>query len=231
MNTYLSFGIRQGIDVVAVVTLAYGIYLRTSSRWDVAASLVALNIGLVAVLTALMAMPHGGTSGLTVGFGLFAVLSIVRLRSEASTLNEVAYFFTALALGVVNGVDLDALGLMILLDVVLVGGMALLELTRRPDEGERQVLVADEVFDSRALLIEHLSRRLGAHVSDVQVLEVDFVRETTRVEALVTDARARGLPTSPERNVIAWQRGRGRGRSRRPADAAPLELSRDGSGQ
>ena len=175
MNTYLSFGIRQGIDVVAVVTLAYGIYLRTSSRWDVAASLVALNIGLVAVLTALMAMPQGGTSGLTVGFGLFAVLSIVRLRSEASSLTEVAYFFTALALGVVNGVD------------------------------------------------------LGAHVSDVQVLEVDFVRETTRVEALVTDARARGLPASPERNVIAWQRGRGR--SRRPADAAPLELSRDGSGQ
>jgi hypothetical protein len=36
MNPYLSFGIRQGIDVVAVVMLAYGIYLRTSRRWDVA---------------------------------------------------------------------------------------------------------------------------------------------------------------------------------------------------
>jgi hypothetical protein len=173
---------------------------------------VALNIGLVAVLTALIAMPHGGTSGLTVGFGLFAVLSIVRLRSEASSLTEVAYFFTALALGVVNGVGLQALGLMIVLDVVLVGSMALLELTRRPDEGERQVLVADEVFDSRALLVEHLSRRLGAHVSDVQVVEVDLVRETTRVEALVTEARARGLPTAPERNVVPWQLGRRRPR-------------------
>jgi hypothetical protein len=230
MNPYLSFGIRQGIDVVAVVMLAYGIYLRTSRRWDVAASLVALNIGLVAVLTALIAMPHGGTSGLTVGFGLFAVLSIVRLRSEASSLTEVAYFFTALALGVVNGVGLQALGLMIVLDVVLVGSMALLELTRRPDEGERQVLVADEVFDSRALLVEHLSRRLGAHVSDVKVVEVDLVRETTRVEALVTEARARGLPTAPERNVVPWQLGRRRS-TRRDEVAAPLPLSRDGSRQ
>lgn len=230
MNAYLSFGIRQSIDLVAVVALAYGIYLRTSRRRDVAASLVALNIGLVAVLTALMAMPHGGTSGLTVGFGLFAVLSIVRLRSEASSLTEVAYFFTALALGVVNGVELHALGLMVLLDVVLVGSMAALELTRRPDEGERQLLLADEVFESREALIEHLSRRLGAHVSDVRVLEVDFVRETTRVEALVSDAGARipGVPSA--REVIAWQRARGR--SAPAADVVtPLELSRDGSGQ
>ena len=230
MNAYLSFGIRQSIDLVAVVALAYGIYLRTSRRRDVAASLVALNIGLVAVLTALMAMPHGGTSGLTVGFGLFAVLSIVRLRSEASSLTEVAYFFTALALGVVNGVELHALGLMVVLDVVLVGSMAALELTRRPDEGERQLLLADEVFDTREALTEHLSRRLGAHVSDLRVLEVDFVRETTRVEALVTDAGARTGATPSEPNVIPWPRRRGR--SAPAADAAtPLGLSRDGSGQ
>ena len=184
---------------------------------------MALNIGLVAVLTALIAMPHGGTSGLTVGFGLFAVLSIVRLRSEASSLTEVVYFFTALALGVVNGVGLQALGLMIVLDVVLVGSMALLELTRRPDEGERQVLVADEVFDSRALLVEHLSRRLGAHVSDVQVVEVDLVRETTRVEALVDggprarfadSARAQRRPVAARAAALhAARRGGGTARS------------------
>ena len=230
MNAYLSFGIRQSIDVVAVVTLAYGIYLRTSSRWDVAASLVALNVGLVAVLTALIAMPHGGTSGLTVGFGLFAVLSIVRLRSEASSLTEVAYFFTALALGVVNGVDLNALGLMIVLDVVLVGSMALLELTRRPDGGERQFLLADEVFDSREALTDHLSRRLGARVSEVRVLEVDFVRETTRVEALVTDAGGPAQRPPSERDVIPWPRRRARSGPAAEV-AAPLGLSGDGPGQ
>jgi hypothetical protein len=60
-------------------------------------------------------------------------------------------------------------------------------------------------------------------------VEVDFVRETTRVEALVTEARARSLPPSPERNVVPWQRRR---RTARPAEvAAPLGLSSDGSGQ
>jgi hypothetical protein len=190
MNEYANFGLRLAIDVVAVVALAYGIHARTSRRRDVAAALVALNIGLLVVLTALMAMPNAGTGGLTVGFGLFAVLSIIRLRSEASSLTEVAYFFTALALGVVNGVDFGDFGLMALLDVVLVGGMAVLELTRRSDGAERQVIVADEVFDSRAELVRHLSRRLGVRVVELRVLEVDIVRETTRVEALVVEDRA-----------------------------------------
>jgi hypothetical protein len=62
------------------------------------------------------------------------------------------------------------------------------------------------------------------------VLEVDFVRETTRVEALVSDAGARipGVPSA--RDVLAWQRARGRS-APAPDVVAPLGLSRDGSGQ
>jgi hypothetical protein len=36
---------------------------------------------------------------LAVGFGLFAILSIIRLRSSAVTQREVAYYFLALVLG------------------------------------------------------------------------------------------------------------------------------------
>jgi hypothetical protein len=36
---------------------------------------------------------------IAVGFGLFAILSIIRLRSSAVTQQEVAYYFLALVLG------------------------------------------------------------------------------------------------------------------------------------
>ncbi len=41
-----------------------------------------------------------------VGFGLFAVLSIVRLRSEPFSNRELAYFFVALVLALVCAIDL-----------------------------------------------------------------------------------------------------------------------------
>ncbi|MGK5643425.1 DUF4956 domain-containing protein, partial [Streptomyces sp. URMC 126] len=50
----------------------------------------------------------GGGGGLALGFGLFGVLSIIRLRSDAVQHEEVAYYFTTLVLGLVCGLpDLD----------------------------------------------------------------------------------------------------------------------------
>jgi len=192
VNAYLDIAIRLGIDLVAGSVLAYAIYLRVHCRHEAAASLLAMNVGLFSVLTALMAMPDTGAGGLAVGFGLFAVLSIIRLRSEASSFTDVAYFFTALAIGVVNGVALGDIALVATLNAALVAGMAVIERLRRSDDAEPQIVTAYEVFTDRGQLIEHLTRRLGARVLDVRILETDLVRETTRVEALVKSDSAIG---------------------------------------
>ena len=57
---------------------------------------------------------------LAVGFGLFAILSIIRLRSSAVTQQEVAYYFIALVVGLVNGMGVPDRGLVVALNVVLV---------------------------------------------------------------------------------------------------------------
>jgi Domain of unknown function (DUF4956) len=58
---------------------------------------------------------------LAVGFGLFAVLSITRLRSSAITQEDVGYYFVALALGLVNGIAAVIPWLAVLPDTVLLG--------------------------------------------------------------------------------------------------------------
>ena len=44
---------------------------------------------------------------IALGFGLFAILSIIRLRSSTVTQQEVAYYFVALVMGLVNGMNQD----------------------------------------------------------------------------------------------------------------------------
>lgn len=99
---YLSFLADLAIDAVAVFLLAYVIYYRRHRRRDLLLAYVALNIGLFVVVAMLTLTPVD----LALGFGLFAILSIIRLRSDAITQEEVAYYFMTLVLGLVNGLRL-----------------------------------------------------------------------------------------------------------------------------
>src|SRR5213596_3389425 len=68
-----------GIDVLALFTLVGWLYRRRAVAPEMTMVFVTLNIGLLAALTAITAghFPAG------VGFGLFGLLSLVRLRSAA----------------------------------------------------------------------------------------------------------------------------------------------------
>lgn len=78
------------------------------------ASFLGVNVGVLAV-----AMVLGSTSvGIGMGMGLFGVLSIIRLRSYEIAHHDIAYYFSALAIGLLAGLseslDLLHIGLMLL---------------------------------------------------------------------------------------------------------------------
>ncbi|HTE61023.1 MAG TPA: DUF4956 domain-containing protein, partial [Solirubrobacteraceae bacterium] len=96
---------RLGLDVAAIATLVYGLFYRRHERMDLVVVYALFNIGL---FLALLVIASGELS-MGVGFGLFAVLSIVRLRSEPFSNRELAYFFVALVLALVCAIDLGNL--------------------------------------------------------------------------------------------------------------------------
>jgi hypothetical protein len=72
-------------DLAAIVLLAYAVYFRRYHRRDLLLAYVALNVGVLAV-TVLLA---GAQAGIGLGLGLFGILSIIRLRSDQITQEEV----------------------------------------------------------------------------------------------------------------------------------------------
>ena len=86
-------------DIVAITVLAYGVYFRRHRRRDMLLAYAGLNIGVMAVSLVLV----NNAAGLGLGLGLFGVLSIIRLRSSELSQEEVAYYFVALALGLLAG--------------------------------------------------------------------------------------------------------------------------------
>ena len=169
------------LNLVAVAVLVFGIYLRRNRRRDQAVAYFAFNISLFVVATALTA-----TESLTigVGFGLFAVLSIVRLRSDEVTWIEIGYTMVALVLGLVTGLPGAPIALKALLAVLLVGTIAIVEHPLLIPDGRFQVqrVELERIITDREELRRHLGEVLDADVKGLQVLATDFVRETMRVD-------------------------------------------------
>ena len=181
------------IDWLAVGLLAFGLYFPRHRRRDLVVAFLCVNIGVLAVSSVLSSTAIAAG----VGLGLFGVLSIIRLRSTELEQHEVAYYFSALALGLLAGLAVartgspSALMAMILL-VIFIG-----DHPRMFRRYRHQVVVLDQAFPDENALIAHLEQMLGARVHRVIVQRLDLVNDTTTVEA-------RYQLSGPSRSADRW---------------------------
>jgi len=168
---------RLGVDLVAIASLAYGVYFRRHGRRDLFVIYAMFNVGLFLALGVMTA----GEVGAGVGFGLFAVLSIVRLRSEPFSNVELGYFFIALVIALVCGIDLGSPLVAAGLSAIALTMAAVIDHPRLLRVTSRTELVLEVVFADEDALRRHIEERLNADVTELRVLELDYVREITRV--------------------------------------------------
>lgn len=173
---------RLGLDVVTMLLLVGWLYRRRAAAPEMALVFTALNIGLFAAVTAI----GSGSFPTGIGFGLFGLLSLVRLRSAAFTLKDVAYTFVALVLALVNGLPERNLATVLLLDLLLLVAIWVVDESRssRPSMVMRMTL--DRAFSDLDSVPAEVRRRLGLTPLGVAIEDVDFVRETTRVSVRYT---------------------------------------------
>ncbi|MET9075825.1 DUF4956 domain-containing protein [Streptomyces sp. NPDC004232] len=208
MESLRHLAAHLGLDLAAVGVLTFAIYYPRHRRRDLVPAYLALNTGLFTVVTALAEVRSGGAA---LGFGLFGVLSIVRLRSDAVQHEEVAYYFTTLVLGLLCGLPR--------LPFALTGGLCatLLLIVWAADsprllaDTRRAVVTLDTVHEDPAALRTDLARRLGEPLHWT-VMEVDFVRDLTVVdvryrESTATPADRRPVPAAgpAHRTTPTWE--------------------------
>ena len=181
------------VDWLAVGLLALALYFPRHRRRDLVVSFLCVNIGVLAVSSVL----SSAAIAAGVGLGLFGVLSIIRLRSTELEQHEVAYYFSALALGLLAGLAAPSaisVGLMAMILVVIFVG----DHPRLFRRYRHQVVLLDPAFPDEGALIAHLEQLLGARVHGVVVQRLDLVNDTTVVEARYQLPQQRALSIRPE---------------------------------
>ncbi|MFI1800017.1 DUF4956 domain-containing protein [Streptomyces sp. NPDC020379] len=208
MDSYRHLAAHLGLDLVAVCLLTFAVYYPRHRRRDLVPAYLALNVALFTVVAALAEV--GGTGGTALGFGLFGVLSIIRLRSDSVQHEEVAYYFTTLVLGLICGLPHLAFGLTAGLSALLLLVIYVADHPRLLARSRRTIVTLDAVHSDPAALRADLARRLGEPLNWT-VMEVDFVRDLTVVDVRYREpehsAGARlAAPAEPARGTApAWE--------------------------
>jgi hypothetical protein len=175
------FFIRLAIDLAAVFVLVRLIYYRTYRHADLFLTFFSFNLAIFLIALVL------NSSQMSIGaaFGLFAVFSMLRYRTEGISTTDMTYLFLVITLGLIMAISTIGIPGRIGIAALLVGATCILESGFLGRREHRQDVLYDNMAlvkaGAREALIADLRERTGLDVQRVEILEIDLVRDAARL--------------------------------------------------
>lgn len=174
--------VRFLIDLLAAAILLFGLFWPRYKNKEITLAAALFNLFTFGVLSILSSVEFS----IAAGFGLFAILALFNLRSEAINKSDIAYFFGSISIAVITSVDGTDLGFVL---VILAVTLLVVFLVDHPklfrETGQVRVTldsIPHNLLDDPALLNKELSDKLRVQVISARVLSVDYVTEVVKAE-------------------------------------------------
>ncbi|GHV12665.1 DUF4956 domain-containing protein [Fibrobacterales bacterium] len=196
MSSFLSFGehdwtfvgalaVRFVFNIIFAYILICKIYAKEHRVREYSFSFFVSNI-LIFLVTSLMASVKMKTG---FAFGLFAILSILRFRTEQIQFREMTFLFAAIILGVINSLATEELSLasVFLANILLCLGTLVCEKTFIGTT-DSIILVYDNTKllakDKREELHQDIKNRFGYDVLKVVINEMNYLTDSAKVRLI-----------------------------------------------
>jgi hypothetical protein len=175
------FMVRLLINFVSVFVLVRFVYFPNYRRTDLFTTLFVFNL-VIFMITYLL---NKVEMSMGAAFGLFAVFSMIRYRTEGISAKEMTYLFLVIAIGLISAIsqgtweELSLFSLIILVLVYVLEGNLLMKKERA------KMVMYDNIQlilpDSRDALILDLRTRTGLNVHRVEIEDIDFLKDAARL--------------------------------------------------
>ena len=177
----VKFFIRLLIDISTVFVLINVIYVRYNKKHDFIFTYYTFNlvIFLITFLLNKVEMSMGAA------FGLFAVFSMLRYRTEDILMKDMTYLFLCIALGLINAVSKGdwepALISLIVLFItfLLDSNIVFKKESTKSILYEKIELILPENYE---LLLEDLKNRTGLNIHRVVIGDLNFLRDMATIQ-------------------------------------------------
>lgn len=173
------------IDFTSLYFVAYVILYRKYRNTEMFVSCALFNIFILLIVMAIIRTDFN----IAVGFGLFALLSLIQVRSAQFTKTETAYLFGAVALAVINGAGIADLSFVLICNGVVILaawfiGTWSLEHSANlitVDNVRKMSVTLDHINENaigdRALMTAELTKSLGSPIQSFEIKKIDYVRD------------------------------------------------------
>jgi len=117
-------------------------------------------------------------------FGLFAVFSMLRYRTEGISMKEMTYLLIAIALGLINAIGLDILPISVFNLIFVVFIFILDHPVVFKQEVSKSIIYENiELIkpEDQQLLLEDLRKRTGINIHRFTITSIDFLKDATSI--------------------------------------------------
>jgi hypothetical protein len=176
--------IRFGLTVITLFILIRVVYYRYSAN-----KMFMFTFSLMGVVIFFIAsMMHIVYLDLSMAFGLFAIFTILRLRTKNFSVKDMSYMFTTIGLSVINSLKLvrfPLLGLLII-DAIIILAAYLLEESLSKNKSESHLIIYDNLellkSDKKQKILNDLCQITGKEILKYRIIRVNYRRKIARIE-------------------------------------------------
>jgi len=177
----LSLIMRYVLNLVAMLVLIKFIYYRTYRKSNFISSFFLFNtiIFFVAFMLNKVEMTTGAA------FGLFAVFSILRYRTDGISTKDMTYLFLSIAIGLLTSVSKGSLVEIAAIDFMILTLTYLLENNFIVQRELTKVIQYDNINfikpEQNNELITKLIERTGLDIKRIVINDIDFIKESCAI--------------------------------------------------
>lgn len=180
------FIISLGINLLNVVLIILLVYYPNYRKLDYIFTFIMFNL-VIFLLTFVLKYVK-----LSVGaaFGLFAVFSMLRYRTQGISMKDLTYLFIFIAMGVISSIQLEYYELGIIHGIILIGTFVLDGNVIFKGERIKRVLYDNiEMIkpENQTVLIADLRLRTGLNIHRIVIGKIDFLKDSAVINIYYYD--------------------------------------------
>ena len=181
---------RLLIDIVFVTILVRRIYYKNYRKSDIVFTYFLFNV-IIFIITYLM---NNVDISLGAAFGLFAVFSMLRYRTEDISAKDMTYLFIVIALGLINAIAQESYVELGLLNTLLVGFTFLLDGNLFFKNEREKIIDSVELElikpENREKLLQLLKDTTGYNVHRITVTHINLAKQRATIRAYYYNGNA-----------------------------------------
>ncbi len=179
---------RFVINLIFLFLLIKVVYFRYSKKVNYVFSFFLMGIVIFFIGAMLKIVFASAYAQIGMAIGLFAIFTILRLRTVNFNIKDMAYVFTVIAISAINSLEwvgFPLMGVFVFNIIIILSAFILEEYLSRNKSGRHSIIYGNlELLkpDQKKKLLDDIAQKTGKKITNIRIRNIDFKKEVAELD-------------------------------------------------